>query len=543
MTVARPGIPKFNMPKTSSPKASVAANLGSASRSTGVSYGIFAQRTLTGSGIHLNNRLFNNQSLSAARHALNDNRTVLFNNNIGMPHKCNHGQNDNTMNDYMKAMMTLNMLKQTAAQVGETIKSISGNETDDVVTPKKAKPENVTKNDVGKTYVERLESSKSFADIKGIEKELGGKLGGFDTEYQKIGKDADVKQALALNDEATAGFELLGINTNTIAEGLKLSNLSLKAESSINDIEKEAGKIDNDKKDLDAYKGDQGPIGTAKQKVSQGIQTREGQLTKAQFNLKAAETTLNGLKEGDAGYAAAKTNYDNAKAEVERLNKEIKELKQAKAALEAAEAKVKVLIKDLDTKKAELNDIKKAKENFADKKYNLAKSQLETLNKNGRTMRDLDKEINALIGKTDDKSVNGLRNKINEYNKLVPVMAQAYNSLTSLGNELQDIKDAKGNKLQVPSSLDSYAKCIIPKAQVSANFTAEVDGNKNKVGGGASNAQVMSNIDNCKTPYQTIKFGSTSYTLLEDGTFRSDDGGIFNRDQLKRIVNNDNLLS
>lgn len=122
MSAGKFGLQKLNIPQVkASPKAAIAANLGSASRSTGVSYGIFAQRTLTGCGIHLNNRLFNSASISATRHALNDNRTALFN-NIGVaPHRCNHNNGNNTMNKFMAGMMAMNMMAQLTAQTMQTI--------------------------------------------------------------------------------------------------------------------------------------------------------------------------------------------------------------------------------------------------------------------------------------------------------------------------------------------------------------------------------------------------------------------------------------
>lgn len=136
MSVTRPGVQKLNM-LVSSPKAAIAANLGLANRYTGISDGIFAQRTLTGCGIHLNNRLFNSASISATRHALNDNRTALFN-NIGVaPHRCNNNNGNNTMNKFMAGMMAMNMMAQLTAKTVQTINEAKAAKAENNGTVKK----------------------------------------------------------------------------------------------------------------------------------------------------------------------------------------------------------------------------------------------------------------------------------------------------------------------------------------------------------------------------------------------------------------------
>ena len=85
MSVNKPGLPKLNMQQntlgSASFKTSTASKLATSTR-TG--YGVMAQRTKVGTGAIFNVKAYNSDSISAQRHALNDNRTVIRNNNMSM---------------------------------------------------------------------------------------------------------------------------------------------------------------------------------------------------------------------------------------------------------------------------------------------------------------------------------------------------------------------------------------------------------------------------------------------------------------------------
>ena len=84
------GIVKLNM-QGSSTKKSASSSMAVTTRSTSASsamsrtgslFGIYAQRSTTGLGLHNNYLAYNSSSTSALRHSLNDNRPII-NNNIG----------------------------------------------------------------------------------------------------------------------------------------------------------------------------------------------------------------------------------------------------------------------------------------------------------------------------------------------------------------------------------------------------------------------------------------------------------------------------
>lgn len=512
MAVARPGVQKLNIPKLQSPKASIAANLGSASRSTGVSYGIFAQRTLTGSGIHLNNRAFNGASISATRHALNDNRTALFN-NIGMPHRCNHDQGNNTMNKFMAGMMAMNMLAQMGAQTAAIIKEAKANRTEKPDNTPKSEapnsPSNQTVTPGGSNPTEgtlslsdRLKGAGTFTEIKDIESEIGTKLSGFNTEYQKIGKDESgnslIQQTIA---EINEGIQIAGVTQDLTVP--TLSVISLSADSDITAIDTAISTIDDtDLKNINTYSG-------TIDKAVKSLKDKSGELGRS---IDTLQKQLDRTPENDPGRASIQTQLDNLKAQKEKVDK----------AKETLETTVKQQIQDikdgLEAKKNELKELKKTKENLVNKKYELAKSQMNTLTENARTMRTLKREIDGLRGKTEKADINKLRQKIDEYNRYIPAMAEAYNSLAALGNELQNIKDAKGNKLtNVPATgITTYKEFITPITQI-------------PVAGAGSDVTTLQAGNVLGDRASVISLGEHTYVQDNNGDFVDETGKVTNR--------------
>lgn len=507
------------------------------SRGGGRSFGVTAQRSVNPWG--------NKQGTIGMREALNSAPPLILKDLQGP--QCNHNHS-NKMSTFEKIAMYTSL----TAMAAQTVAGIVNMFTDNKTETKSVKSENnvqtqseVTKSDVQKSkatqptatqstanmsFGDRLKGADSFSEINSVETDLGTKLAGIggtgEGSYASVQANAknDIKAALTNSEdakEAAAGFALVNVNADAIADGIKLSDLSgLNVESSIKDIESSMENIDNDKKTLDAYKGTSGAIGKAKQEVSQGIQSRKGQLNKANVNLGAAQKVLDGLKPGDNGYDIALRNRNDAKAEVDKLNKEIAQLEDAKKALNNAEKQIDSLKDTLDVKKNELNEIKKTKEKLADKKYDLAKSQLDTLNNDGKKMKGLAKEINGLIGKADEKSINNLRNKINEYNSYVPKMSHAYTSLQSLGSEFKNITNAKGDKLTVPANLSSYEEYTVPMTQIPGNSETQKgirpDAQKQAI-------DLNNQIRNAKEG-DTVNIGGEDYTKQQDGKFVNSTG-------------------
>lgn len=125
--INKPGLAKLNTQSSTlgsaSFKATTANKLASSTRS-GQSYGIMAQRSAVGTGAIFNVKRYNSASISAQRHALNDNRTIIRNNNvIGTPIAPHNCSGNNAMNKYAAALAVTGMLTKTLGSIVSATKS------------------------------------------------------------------------------------------------------------------------------------------------------------------------------------------------------------------------------------------------------------------------------------------------------------------------------------------------------------------------------------------------------------------------------------
>jgi len=339
---ARPGMQKLNMTqKTASPKAAIAANLGAASRDSGVSYGIFAQRTLTGTGLHLNNKAFNSASIGATRNALNDNRTVLLNNIGVVPHKCNHNDGSNQMNKYMQTMLMMKMFDNVLAKVGQTadaFKSTKSTDTDGAgKTPAKdtassVKPKSLT------AMSEAKDSSTLRGAIEAAEADKANMQSRL-TELQS--KLPDMKKA-------------------SEAAQKKLAELQPKIEAKEAEVQKKETEVSNGKKLLDnaeqRLRGAESSFDTA----CTNLETSQKGLQRAQSQLNAAKANIdpNTNKPAEPAYTnalnAVKAAEDDVRAKEQAKEKCAKELAEAQKDQNTAATRYDELQKSYTQAKDEL---------------------------------------------------------------------------------------------------------------------------------------------------------------------------------------------
>lgn len=523
--MATPGLQKLNIPKrtSGSPKTAIANNLRAQSPAKGTSWGIFAQRTMTGLGVHYNNRLYNSGSISATRHALNDNRTIV-NNNIGNFGHVHSNYGNNTMNKFMAGMMAMNMLGQLGTNIAETVKSTKSSDKVDIL---RDIPTNDGKGDI-KSLNNKLSNATSFQTIKGIETELGTKLNGFGTEYGKIGKDSSgnnlIRQTLSAED-IQAGLTSAGVSIDY--NKLSLSTINLTDSSSIQDIETAVGQIDTDKKAVEEFQDSQ---------VKTAVKSCKDKSEELSTKIRGIDSQIQGLEAQKTGNAEADAGIEN----------QIKELKENKAKLEAEKAKVdkaketlettvKQQVSDittaLDAKKNELNDLKKTKSELVDKKYDLAKEQDEKIDKNKQKMDKLNSEITALRSQTTDPkkgkdNLNKLNAKINEYNGLVNDMKSLYTSLKDAGST--QFTNSKGKNYTVKNGNEdtNYTTIITPIPVQGAGKDLNLSGDKN-----ADNKAIEEQIKNSQTG-EAIDIGNGTYTKGADGNFTSHLGIIYTQEEL-----------
>ena len=510
MTAVRPGMPKLNMPKAASPKAAIAANLGSASRSTGVSYGIFAQRTLTGSGIHLNSRIFNGASISATRHALNDNRMALFN-NVGMPHHCNHNQGNTTMNKFMAGMMAMNMMAQLSAQTMKAINEAKASKADDVDPSKKTTgtPESETPLSIG----DQIKGANSFAAINAVEENIKTSLNNFNTNYKTAADDNINTMKSTLSSFADVlGAD--GANVNLDFDSLSVTDLNISGESDLATIGNALKTIDVDIKKVDDFMKEGGALSNALTKLDSYINET---LTSSISQLAAKEN--------------AGTITPEEKTTLANLRQKKTQAQQARQQLDTTvRNQLKALKTELEGKKSELEKTKKEKADTMDKKYDIAKKLQSDITKTQRDIKNKKAEI-------DKASGNKAQKLIGELEGLITQLSGYQTDCATLPDGIKTIANSKG---------DSVARPVVDAQYLENPYKNGAAPQNDALGGGAirgnlsqnvinpnSSDDVLNAIQNCGAG-QSITIGNATYIrpYSDDKFISSDTGRSFTSIQL-----------
>lgn len=427
-----PGITKLNIPKMQSPKNAIATNLGSKPRSTGgVSYGIFAQRSATGLGLHSTNRGFNSLAMSELRHSLNDNRTVL-NNNIGNFHSCNHN-GGNTMNKYMAAMMAMNMLGNLGSMVAD---AIGGAKTDAPTSKRTNAPVenqeqvltsgNPQVNNNGNTN-KYTNINTSLADNTTQIKNLAGEVNNFDE-----GTNQKIKNLFNTGSKALEGLTLAGLNVDSIAN-INLKDVNLGDDPSFQEIKDAATTIENN------------------------VKTYQTKIDNIQGNITTCETKRGKIQQGINNIQSSTAlTQEQKQQQIQQLQNQMDQLDAAINALKQAKQEVENDKKELEQKKNEMNQLKEQKENLLDQRRNLADKDKKELEKLNTQKNKLKGEIDGLRGKAySAKDKEKLNKKIKEFNNTIAQMQGLYTSLNSLG--LTSVTKADGTEAVDLSSLSNYA--------------------------------------------------------------------------------------
>ena len=480
MTAVRPGMPKLNMPKAASPKAAIAANLGSASRSTGVSYGIFAQRTLTGSGIHLNNRIFNGASISATRHALNDNRMALFN-NVGMPHHCNHNQGNTTMNKFMAGMMAMNMMAQLSAQTMKTINE--------------AKAAKADKADGSGNSPAKSTQPKTLNDLNKLVTAANTKVGDFNADYAQTKGLSQAQQSIT---DVKALLSQAGINNVQLSD-IQLSELNLTTASSLADID--------------------AAIETIQNTDIASIDTLSGNLGSAISSIDEQLRTLSADTEHRAENATKISQLQSAKAKLETLrDTQLPELKT-----------------NLTAQKEKLSGIRTEKAEAMDKVYAQAQADDAKIGENNTEMTRLKQEIAA---ETDDKKKKKL---IDKYNGLADANKALQTGLKGLPSSTVNSKNEPLTLNNMNGAMvEHYTEPVKTTTTVTPNPVSGgglIEGLE--IG---ANGQIMpklalaKDVDSCKIQ-QKVEVNGQQYTRISQDLFLASDGhSTISTEELKELV-------
>lgn len=378
VSLNKPGLAKLNMENNAlgnaSFKTSTATKLASSTR-TG--YGIMAQRTKVGTGAIFNVKAYNSSSISAQRHALNDNRTIIQNNNIiGTP----IAVNKSNTNKFAAALMATSMLAQAGAGIISAVKSNGTSSTGNVQTP----------NSGTAGVINDLATAKNSSEIqKGLAK--------LETEMNECEtKIADAEKTIKEETELKAQNETKLKDTETQIQSEK-QNIT-KQEGTITKLQ---SSIQSDKMTLNSLKSQLSTAGDlAKMSIQSQISELEAKIAQEEQQLKQAEESkANSQKK-------LETLEDTKKDLTTQIDNNEKNIKNAEGEKNSAVAK-----------KEQLNSAKT--------KY--TKKLSDTQNKEAKEMSKLFNEISNYAKEfretTDANKKNKLSEKYTEkakeYNELV----------------------------------------------------------------------------------------------------------------------------
>ena len=524
-----PGIERPRIRSNSSTRTNIARSMSTATRSssassamsrTGSLFGIYAQRSTTGLGLHNNYLKYNSSATSALRHSLNDNRTPLFNNIGFMPMPHHHEDNSNK---FMGIMMGVGMGIGLLNTIMKGIADLKAADGTDGTTPKKTAGDN---NDTGTKGIDGGSSKvDNLGDLQAQEKGIDTKLNNFGAEYKEVNREE--KQAIqdALSEaNVQAGLKNAGVDSIDFSK-LDLNEINVGADSEEADFDTALDSIDTDIKEVKSFKDD--TLGPAKEKLSdkageiqKDIKSTESSIQKNESKLYDLQSQLSKAPNEQKATIQQQINelqaqIDKDKKKLQDLQKQKEEVTAAQTAIESAESNCDNLVKQLNEQKEQLKDLKDQKTEIDKKQYKLAEQQSEDYEKNKTKMDALEMKIKH---ETDPEKKSKL---IGQWNELAGEMSSLYESLSSVNG--QEFSGKKGSvKVSIDSGDIKYTR------QLDEGGLAVLDNQESKGISLADNMQMINKIKGTQVGQTVIVNGDTykknpdgSFSLTEESQFKS----------------------
>ncbi|MBO6181442.1 hypothetical protein J6O86_07140 [bacterium] len=300
-------------------------------------------------------------------------------------------------------------------------------------------------------FTSSLSGAKSFAEVNKIENDIKQKKATLNTDYKEVGTKATANVDEILGGEGVSdGMKLAGVEINKSA--FELSNLNPEdLEESIKTIDQDITKIGEFDKELDASKN---KISVKSGEIKGSLQAANDRLGIAKNNLATLQSTN---KDGcnDAKIAELEKQIEKLeKEEIPKLEEQKKQIEAADKAIGEMKTEVKNTVDSLNTKKTEIQDMKKAEDGMKDKKYDLAKTQDTELGQTMQRLEKLNQEIDQLL--KSDKSPDKFDKKDEQRSKkLSGLIAQRSGLYTTLGQLVSSLSNA-GDTTFINSKNQSY---------------------------------------------------------------------------------------
>lgn len=457
-SINKPGLAKLNTQSSTlgsaSFKATTANKLASSTRS-GQSYGIMAQRSAVGTGAIFNVKRYNSASISAQRHALNDNRTVVKNNNVigtpVAPHTCS---GNNGTNKYAAALAVTGMLTKTLG----SLTSIKGSSGDTSISRFNNTQKTSGSGDSVSTDQSALSAMKDAKDSTSLRAAIETAQNSRTTlNEQKMQLDSSIGELKQNADTAKSDMDCM---KQEVKEQTDVVNGLQK------DLKEATNQLNPSKEALEGAKKNLGEAGDAVRTAIQGEQTAKTNLSNAQSDLSNAKTNLASAKQNlasmapnDPGYAAAQAAVTKAESQVQAAEAKVTQAEQEldKAQNERALAEEQYTKADQAQQKAMDNynklevQVDKLEKTVQEKETELKKQQ-ETLN---QLQEKLDSAKGAITKYEDaldkqkalDKDIKKYDSEIKEQQeRLTKLEKEEQKELTKTGNDVTNILGKIGSR-------------------------------------------------------------------------------------------------
>lgn len=435
---------------TSSTRTTTSAKLATSGRSTAyskanqkqslsaVSYGIRAQRTVSGSGLIFNPSKLRDYraTISDQRHYYNDNRAGLY---APMPQiapaqSAGNNSGMSSLDKFALGMQAVNTLTGSLGQIldlsksGKSSKSGNSSNSNSSVAKMNGPKDN---NNAGKAAIDGMENAKDstalrdaiatargeFDRLDGRETELKNLLNDNKTaEYNDAKKNVSTKQSEVKDKEKTLS-KCRG-NVNSSKQSVDVAkNLQDSAEASFNNAEKQVGAADSGVTSATRdYANAKSTLATTPKKIKENGEWKDNPKYKdaeeaVRQKKEALEAAKQKLQKSKELSEDAKVAYNKAQGDYEKQNDIYAKTQEALTNAETAEEKAK---DDLEKANQDLSNMKEIIET-----YEKNKSELEQVTEQkGKLKEQIDKQEARLkqLQEQDAKDYEKVNNQKDDLN-------------------------------------------------------------------------------------------------------------------------------
>lgn len=387
-------------------------NISGLRTSSSNDFGIWAKRSTPGTGAQYDVKGYNSASLSAARHAYNDNHTKIFNNRgwNGFTHNSN-----SAVNKYAAAMMAMGVLGDLANQAISAAKSTKTSSSQG--TGNTSNTDNAT----ASSSLSKMKAAKDSASLR---------------EAIEVG-NAEYTQKQTELTSIESGLEAKRTASET--ENKRLAEIKPKVEAKENEVKSKESEVAKNKQDVTRTKEELRASETRLSSCNAAFNTAYANFNAADTALTSAEAALKATPEyttDASGNQVKNPAYDAAKQKVEDAKQRKQEAQTAK---EQAAGSLEQAKADNNTAKQMYIQKNEAYKN-AEAALTKSQAELESLKTELQTLQEQQSEA--------QKIVDDYQKDLDKQKQLKAEISSLKSEIEAQGNRLKEMEQKENNGLK-----------------------------------------------------------------------------------------------